>query len=131
MTDDMADQTKHKAAMIYNVVESVVLAFAVGLTAWTANTVIDHGNRLAVHSTMLAADGSRLELLEVRGSRSLEIYSKATDARLDKQDVSIAELRSTLIEIRAILVRLENIEKSQARIEKNLEEHMNRIAPKP
>lgn len=117
--------------MIYNVVESVVLAFAVGLTAWTANTVIEHGNRLAVHSTMIDANSGRLELLEVRGSRSLEIYSKATDARLDKQDVSIAEMRSALIEIRAIMVRLENIEKSQMRIEKNLEEHLFRNGVKP
>lgn len=127
----MAEQTKQKAAMIYNVVESVVLAFAVSLTAWTASTVIEHGNRLAVHSTMISADANRLELLEVRGSRSLEIYSKATDARLDKQDMAISELRSTLVEIRALMVRLENIEKSQARIEKNLEEHMNRLVPKP
>lgn len=130
---NMSEPSKSRAGIIYNVVESVVLLFAVGLTTWTANTVITHGNILASHSAVMDVNTRRLEQFEVSGSRGLGEHEKEDNTRIEELkrrmatvEAAIVALQTTPGELKAISARLDSIREGQGRIEKALEEHLNK-----
>lgn len=123
----MKEETRAKAGLVYNVVESVILAMSVGLLCWIGNRVIAHGELLASHTAQITADTIKLDNLDTKGSRGLESATKRIDEderRLDKIEAAILSLQTAPGELKAINARLDGIEKGQARIEKSLEDHM-------
>ena len=127
----MSETLKAKAAVIYNVVEAVVLLIAVGLTTWTANTVIEQGKEQAAMRTTVNADSVRLTDLEVHGSRSLEAHERMDDQRVktleaDTHDLKLAviALQQTLGELKGISVKLESLQNGQIRVEESFKDHI-------
>lgn len=132
----MSEQSKNRAGIIYNVVESVVLLFAVGLTTWTAHTVIAQGNTLASHGAILDANTRRLEQFEVSGSRGLGEHEKEDNARINELNRRVAATEAAVLvlqptpgKLEVIAVEMKAIREGQARIEKSLEEHMSKTSP--
>lgn len=126
----MTDSAKEKAATIYTVVESVVLAMSVVLMTWLANVVVQHGNILAGQTTQINVNSSRLDKIELHGSALLTAHSGLDDnrddttrSRLEKIEIAILVLQSAPGELKAIGVRLDGFADGIRRIEKTLEEH--------
>lgn len=132
----MNDAIKARAGIVYNVVEATILAVTVGLTTWTAKTVIEHGNSLGIISTRELATESRVDRIESKGSASLETHIKEADAknasmnsRVDKLETAVIGLQSAPGELKAIGVRLDNLRDGQQRIEKMFEDHLKNTKP--
>lgn len=127
------EEVRAKAGLVYNVVESVILAMSVGLMVWMCNVVISQGQILASHTTMLIADDKRLSEIESAGSKNLISHVKSDDqrvaditARIDKLETAVLALQSTPGELKANSVRLDSLREGQARIEKLLDDYMKR-----
>lgn len=123
------EELRAKAGLVYNVVETVILAMSVGLMLWVAKIVVDHGQVLASHSTMLNVSSGRLDVLEARGSRSLETHVREDDARVDDLKNRVTKLESAVLGLASVPNKIDNLTDGQKRIERMIEEHMNRSRP--
>ena len=122
----MSNDLKEKAGLIYNIVESVVLAMSVGLMVWLANVVIDHGNSLAAHAVRINGLSTQTETIEQHGSRAVETLSGRVDSiakQLDEMKASILALQTAPGELKAINIRLDGLKEGQGRMEKMMDEH--------
>lgn len=127
----MNDAIKARIGIVYNVVEATILAIAVGLTTWTATSVIEHTRQIAVEQTKTEAVSLRVDKIETKGSSSLEAFEKesqakdaAVNARLEKLEMAVISLQSAPGELKAIAARLDSLKEGQARIENALEVHL-------
>lgn len=127
----MSEQLRAKAGLVYNVVESVILLVAVGMTTWTAHTVITQGNTLSSHSNQIGVNTGRLDKIEGAGSAGLQAHVREDDRRvldidkrLEKLEQAVIALQSAPGELKAMNARLESLGQSQVRIERALDEHM-------
>lgn len=123
----MNENLKQKAGLVYNVVESVILAMSVGLVVWLSQIVIIHGNLLERISTRQDSVILRVDRLEVVGSPALIAHEKSDDARVDdirarveKLEAAVMVLQATPGELKAIAVSLQTLHESQLRIEERL-----------
>lgn len=126
----MNEETKQKAGLVYNVVESVILAMSVGLMVWLSNVVINHGNTLASQGTQIGVNTGRLDKLETGGSPRLSAHEAMDDRRIEGIDKRLEKLESAVIalqsapgELKAISARLDALQTGQYRIERLFEEH--------
>jgi len=120
------EELRAKAGLVYNVVESIVLAMSVGLMVWLANVVIAHGNELATHRTEIASVEKQVQTIEQHGSRAVETLSGRVDAmtkQLEELKSAIVTLQTAPGELKVINVRLETLVDGQKRMERQLEEH--------
>jgi hypothetical protein len=127
----VASDLKEKAGLVYNVVESVILAMSVGLMIWMCNVVITHGNVLATQGTKIEVNTDRLTRIETQGSSGLMSHVKdddtrvqAIDRRLEKLESAVIALQTAPGELKAINARLDGIRDGQSRMEKMLDEHL-------
>jgi hypothetical protein len=132
----MNEQLREKAGLVYNIVESVILAMSVSLMVWLANVVITHGQVLAAHDTKIVFNTGRLDIIENRGSRSLETHVKEDDARIASHDARLTKLEAAVLllqstpgELKAIAIEIRGLRDSQDRIEKAIEDHMRASKP--
>jgi hypothetical protein len=124
----MTNQLRERAGMIYNIVESVILAMSVGLMLWVANIVIQHGNELARQISKQEAVEIRITRIETSGSASSQSHAKDDDTRISSikdrlttLEAAVVLLQSTPGELKAIGVKLETMHDSQQRIEERLD----------
>lgn len=115
--------------MIFNVAESVVVAVMVYMTTRIVNTQILHGEELASHRTEIRNIDSRVENIDMKGSRAVE--SLTVEVGTIKREMievrqAITILQTAPGELKAINVRLDGLVDGQKRIEKALDEHMIR-----
>jgi hypothetical protein len=122
------NELKQKAGLVYNIVESVILAMSVGLMVWLANVVIEHGQKLSSITTQASGVDVRVTRLEVAGSTSLQSHEKEDDQRVSDIKDRLARLESAVIvlqatpgELKAIGVTLSTMHESQKRIEERLD----------
>lgn len=127
----MSEDLRAKAGLVYNIVESVVLAMSVGLMVWMANVVITHGQTLATHGTLLSVLMSKQDKIETKGSDQLQSHVVMDDGRVDvinkrleKLEAAVLVLQQTPGELKSIGVELRNIRDSQQRLEKLFDEHL-------
>ena len=127
----MNEQLRDKAAIIYNVVESVILVICVGLTSWTATTVIAHGNTLSRQTAIVDATSQRVDRIETRGSAGLESHVTGDDARVEDVKKRLSRIEEAIIilqaapgELKAINARLDALRDGQLRLEKQLESRL-------
>src|SRR5512139_17049 len=117
------EEVRAKAGLVYNVVESVILAMSVGLMVWLANLVIEQGRTLSAHSTMLSVNSGRLDTLEMRGSRPLETHVKDDDSRILDLKNRLEKVESAVLNLATVPVKIDNMSDTQKRIERMLEDH--------
>lgn len=124
----MNENLKQKAGLVYNVVESVILAMSVGLMVWLANVVIIHGNMIERVSTKQEGVVNRVDRLESTGSPALQAHEKEDQSRVDdlkirvdKLEAAVLILQATPGELKAIQVSLDTLHESQKRIEERLD----------
>jgi hypothetical protein len=122
------ENLRDKAGLIYNVVESVILAMSVGMMVWLASTVIVQGNLLQRVAVRQENALGRLDTLEVRGSPALMAHEKEDQSRVDdikirvdKLEAAVLILQATPGELKAISVSLGTLHESQRRIEERLD----------
>jgi hypothetical protein len=127
----MNEQLRAKAGLVYNVVESVILAMSVGLMVWACNMIITHGNTLASQGTHIEINTDRLTRIETQGSSGLQSHEKDDNTRisninnrLEKLELAVIALQATPGELKAISVEIKGLREGQTRIEKALELHM-------
>ena len=132
----MQQTENNRASKVYNVVESVILAMSVMLTAWTAQRVISYGESLAGHAAQIAINTGRLNSLEDRGSRGLESHSSKDDLRdqqlserISKLETALTLLQSLPTEMRSINIQLEALGDGQKRMELRLDKNGNGSKP--
>lgn len=129
----MNEQLRAKAGLVYNVVESVILAMSVGLTVTGWKMIIQHESALSAQGAVIGMTSSRITKIEDKGSAGLASHVAEDDKRvleidrrLEKLEAAVLVLQQTPGELKSISVRLDGIERGQGRIEKALEEHTNR-----
>jgi hypothetical protein len=129
----LREELREKAGLVYNVVEAVLLAISIGLVTWTANNVIAQGKELAKHETQIDINTSRITTIETKGSAGLQTHEQMDDtrigslnSRLDKVEQAVIGLQSAPAKLEAISARLESLAQGQQRIERQLEQHMDR-----
>ena len=127
----MNESTKAKAGLVYNVVESVILAMSVGLMVWLANTVITHGNTLASQGNQIGVNTMRIDRIETTGSPQLVAHESQDDARISAHNARIERLEAAVLilqatpgELKAMTVEMRGLREGQDRILKSLDEHM-------
>ena len=124
------ENLKQKAGLIYNVVESIILAMSVGMMLWIANLVITHGNEITRLTTRDDVVYERLGRLESVGSPTLIAHEKSDDLRvddiklrIDKIEAAVIVLQATPGQLKAIEVSLGTLHESQLRIEGRLDKN--------
>jgi hypothetical protein len=124
---------KEKAGLVYNVVESVILAMSVGLMVWLSNVVIGHGNDISRISTRQQTVYERVDRLETIGSPSLVAHERSDEQRVtdiklrvDKLEAAVIVLQGTPGELKAIGVSLQTLHEGQKRIEERLDKVTNK-----
>lgn len=129
----MSEQLRQKAGLVYNVVESVILAMSVGLMVWVSNIVIAHGNTLSSQATSISTNSRRLDTLETFGSRGLGEHERDDNTRIEELKRRMSSVESAVIalqatpgELKSIAVRLDSIREGQSRIEKAMDEHLKK-----
>lgn len=131
------EETRAKAGLVYNVIETAILLFCVGLCTWNAKMVFSHEREMGEIRTQLNADekseDKRLTELESGGSRGLQSHVKSDDqrvadmtARIEKLESAVLALQSIPGELKANSVRLDSLREGQSRIEKALDEYIKR-----
>ena len=127
----MNEQLRAKAGLVYNVVETVILAMSVGLMTWMCTIVIAHGNMLASYGTQIQVNSDRIGRIETSGSAGLMTHVKEDDARVGMMDRRIEKLEQAVIilqsapaELKAIAIEIRNLREGQLRIENAIESHM-------
>lgn len=116
-------EPKSRAALVREVIETMLLAVLTGISVWVGRTLIEHGETLAAHSTMLSSEAQRINNLELIGSRSLGEHAKADDQRDADSAKRLEKLETALTLLSPVPTKLEAITESQKRIERSLEEH--------
>jgi hypothetical protein len=111
-------------------VEAVILAMSVGLCAWTANTVINHGQAIAAQANQISVNSGRIANLETYGSRSFGAHESEDNrriedikARIDKVETAVIVLQTAPAKLEAIAARLESLSQGQNRIENQMQDH--------
>lgn len=125
----MANELKEKAGLVYNVVESVILAMSVGLMVWLSNVVIGQSQTLAAHAVQINNNAIKVESIEVHGSRAVENLSGRVDSiakQLEDLRAAIIVLQTAPGELKAMNTRLDGLKEGQVRIEKMFEEHLRK-----
>lgn len=97
----MNEAQKQSGALIYQVVISVVLLMACGLTCWTAQAVISQGKDIAALSTRGSYNSDRLTKIETLGSPVIQ----RIDAKLEALEAGQNRLETMQKEIRESLER--------------------------
>ena len=127
----MSEQLRAKAGMVYNVVESVILAMSVGMMVWVCNVVITHGNVLAAHQAHIDTNSGRLTRIETSGSSGLQSHEAQDNQRIGDHNVRLEKLEAAVIilqatpgELKSIATEMRGLREGQLRIEKALETHM-------
>jgi hypothetical protein len=130
----MTDRIRENSGIVYNVVQSVILAMSVLLVCWIGNKVIQQGEILSSLVAKIGDTAVRLEILELHGSRSLETHVKDDDSRvaaigvrIDKIESAIIALQNAATELKAVNVQLANLKEGQERIERVLEKEAPKL----
>lgn len=124
----MNENLKQKAGLVYNVVESVILAMSVGLMVWVSHVVITHGEQLSRQETKQESFDVRVSRLELVGSPTLIAHEKEDQTRVDDLKVRVDKLEAAVLilqgmpgELKVIAVSLDTLHESQKRIEERLD----------
>ena len=125
----MKEETRAKAGLVYNVVESVILAMTVGLNVWLASLVITHGNVLASHETKLDTHTGLLMRYGSIGTPGLAAHEGEDKAIAKAHEERIQRLEQAVIafsELKGIAVEIRGLHEGQVRIEEALKEHLKK-----
>ena len=125
----MKEETRAKAGLVYNVVESVILAMTVGLNVWLASLVIVHGNVLASHGTQIGINTDAIIRYGATGTPSLATHEKEDKAIAEAHEQRIQKLEQAVIslsELKGIAIEIRSLHEGQVRIEEALQKHLNK-----
>lgn len=125
----MKEETRAKAGLVYNVVESVILAMTVGLNVWLASLVIVHGNVLASHGTQIGINTDSIIRFGAAGTPSLATHEKEDKAIAEAHEQRLQKLEQAVIslsELKGIAIEIRSLHEGQIRIEEALEKHLNK-----
>lgn len=129
MNGKMSEFLKQKASVIVDVVLAVILAVAVGLTAWTASMVVNLNREMGVNRNDTERLRERMDRFEVGGTPSLMAHVqddntriKTINDRLEKQDAANVKVAEAITKLEALSVRLDALREGQSRIERALEQ---------
>ena len=123
----MSTESNGKNGLIYNIIVTVVLAASIGLTCWTASETVALGKLVSSLNTQVILDAKRIEIIESVGSSTLQAHIQSDDARvvdikdrLNKEEAALLVLQSTPGELKAINIRLDNLNETLNRVEKQV-----------
>ena len=125
----MKEETRAKAGLVYNVVESVILAMTVGLNVWLASLVIVHGNVLAAHGTQIGINTEAIIRFGTAGTPSLASHESEDKAVAKAHEERIQKLEQAVIslsELKGIAIEIRGLHEGQVRIEEALKEHLKK-----
>lgn len=122
-------------ASLWRAIYGTITLVVVGVQAWTAKTLVAHEAQISVLQSRDEDKQSRLASLESKGSTALQNHEAQADQRisninkdLDRHESSVVSLNTTVATIPGKLdtmaERMNNIERSQARVEAALQKHM-------
>jgi hypothetical protein len=126
----LKEETRAKAGLVYNVVESVILAMTVGLNVWLASLVIVHGNVLASHGTQIGINTDAIIRYGAIGTPGLATHEGEDKAIAKAHEERIQRLEQTVIafsELKGIAVEIRGLHEGQLRIEEALKEHLKKL----
>lgn len=118
-----------RVPVILNTIMLVMITASFWLLAWTARTVVAHGEMLAMHSTEFRGVTSRLEGIELVGSRALDTHIEVARTEMKILSERIQRVEDAITTLKAIDARLQELRSGQDRIEGALSEHMKEKQP--
>jgi len=112
---------------------TVLTTIMAGLGMFMFNALIEHGNKLATHEIQIGVNTHRLDKIESSGTPGLMAHETADDARiaahnarLEKLEAAVIVLQATPGELKSIATEIRGLRDGQGRIEKMLDDHMNK-----
>lgn len=120
---------RSKAGLIYNAVETIAVAMCLFFITTLFKEVSEIGKIQASHSTAIQINTERLMVIEAGGSPGLKAHVREDDSRFIDLKDRVVKLEAAILGMSSLPSKIDNISEGQHRIEKMIEEHMNRSKP--
>lgn len=122
-------------ASLWRAIYGTITLVVVGVQAWTAKTLVAHESQISVLQSRDEDKQGRISSLESKGSTALQNHEAQDNQRiadinknLDRHEAAVVSLTSTVAmlpgKLDTMAERMNNIERSQARVEAALQKHM-------
>lgn len=98
---------KLKSVKAFELVMSLLMAICLGLSTWCLYTLVTHGEVLAGLKVTVAKNTQRLDIIEARGSPTMEAHEKEQKALEAAQAERIAKLESSMSSIQVSIASLQ------------------------
>lgn len=122
-------------ASLWRAIYGTITLVVVGVQAWTAKTLVAHESQISVLQSRDQDKQGRISTLENKGSTALQNHEAQDNQRiadinknLDRHEAAVVSLTSAVAmlpgKLDTMAERMNNIERSQARVEAALQKHM-------